>query len=117
MEVTVNRPAYRFLDGGRKLHNGDILVIHGKCFLVSTFGSQDEIEQNNNVDGYNRNFCSLINLKDGSRALRDPLPRNSKAGDIATLLSPMFPASYYGDKLGPRDINIIAADTYGMTIS
>jgi hypothetical protein len=94
-----------------RLSNGDLIVIKDKVFLVSTYGSQCDIDADNNYTGNVRNYCSFINMTDGSRVFKSPTPRDCTKSDLASRFRNMFdftPAA--------GDINHIKSDNYDLHI-
>jgi hypothetical protein len=102
--------SYEPLPDQIRLSNGDLITIRDSVFMVSTYGSQCDIDGQVNYTGNVRNYCSLINMGDGSRVFKDPIPRDC---ELATLVS-----KFYGmfDRLNRAEINLIKVDNYDLHI-
>lgn len=81
-----------------KLFNRDIIMWGCHVFMVSTYGEKSQ-------------YCSLIDLKNGSRAFPEPCSRNTTISRIGSHLS------HYKPWYPKKDFRIIPADQYELIVN
>lgn len=84
------------------LHNGDLVIINkDKILMVSTYGK----ESLRPSSGAANKYCSLINLKDGSRAFSEPCSRKTTIARIIDhfRFHPSVPWDVDSFEVAPKD--------------
>lgn len=90
-------------DAGLLLKNGDLVIVRGTAYLVSSYMEMDSRKAHT--------YCALINIGTGAKAFKEPSSRSTTYQRLLNHFS-----GKYTDCLKLEEVKIVAKDMYSLEI-